>query len=281
MSENEFKAFLNQVALEIHKSTRKPEILKYFQKQINDFGVWVDTREKSDVQSAMDNPNLRDIKFFDRKDSPDGPPFKGWVWETHVSEELEPGYWREVNALDRISAHLYGDKLPPFMDKNKERLLDYAIIAAIHDSVFEESERICELYGDEWVESDVGCISDIYLVPENENKIRAHYCNVKADIDSLLRNDSSEVQNNKRSVGPPRKPNTLVAEENIEWSRPMNCKKLATIFNVHRNTMAKWLKSQNIRNKKVSNQHWCVDINELPADMVKKVRAESSDRRYN
>ena len=50
----------------------------------------------------------------------------------------------------------------------------------------------------------------------------------------------------------------------IRWSHPMGLKELSQIFEVHRNTMAKWLKDQTIRNRQLSPRRWEVAMFELP-----------------
>ena len=54
----------------------------------------------------------------------------------------------------------------------------------------------------------------------------------------------------------------------IKWSRPMGLKQLSQIFEVHRNTMAKWLKDQVICNRQLSPRRWEVAIFELPYNLV-------------
>jgi hypothetical protein len=55
---------------------------------------------------------------------------------------------------------------------------------------------------------------------------------------------------------------------NIKWSQPMSVKGLSQIFDVHRNTMSKWLKDQVICNQQLSARRWRVATFEIPADMV-------------
>ena len=50
----------------------------------------------------------------------------------------------------------------------------------------------------------------------------------------------------------------------VKWSHPMGLKELSLIFEVHRNTMAKWLKDQVICNRQLSPRRWEVAISELP-----------------
>lgn len=44
----------------------------------------------------------------------------------------------------------------------------------------------------------------------------------------------------------------------IKWSRPMSIEELSKIFNVHRNTMSKWLRDQVICNRQLSPRRWQV-----------------------
>ena len=55
-----------------------------------------------------------------------------------------------------------------------------------------------------------------------------------------------------------------IEEGNVQWSRPMDVKTLSRIFDVHRNTMSKWLKQQVIYNQKLSPRRWRIAIFELP-----------------
>ena len=50
----------------------------------------------------------------------------------------------------------------------------------------------------------------------------------------------------------------------VRWSHPMGLKELSQIFEVHRNTMAKWLKDQVICNRQMSPRRWEVAVFELP-----------------
>lgn len=50
----------------------------------------------------------------------------------------------------------------------------------------------------------------------------------------------------------------------IKWSHPMGLKELSQIFEVHRNTMASWLKDQTICNRQLSPRRWEVAMFELP-----------------
>ena len=54
---------------------------------------------------------------------------------------------------------------------------------------------------------------------------------------------------------------------NVKWSHPMGLKGLSQIFDVHRNTMSKWLKNQTICNRKLSPRKWEVATFELPYDL--------------
>jgi len=55
---------------------------------------------------------------------------------------------------------------------------------------------------------------------------------------------------------------------NVKWSQPMTVKGLSKIFDVHRNTMSKWLKDQVICNQQLSVRRWRVATFEIPADFV-------------
>ena len=55
----------------------------------------------------------------------------------------------------------------------------------------------------------------------------------------------------------------------VRWSHPMGLKELSQIFEVHRNTMAKWLKIQNICNRHLSPRLWVVATFELPYNFEK------------
>ena len=54
----------------------------------------------------------------------------------------------------------------------------------------------------------------------------------------------------------------------VKWSQPMGLKSLSQIFDVHRNTMSKWLKGQIICNRQLSPRRWEVAIYELPHDLI-------------
>jgi len=54
----------------------------------------------------------------------------------------------------------------------------------------------------------------------------------------------------------------------IKWSQPMSVKGLSQIFDVHRNTMSKWLKNQVICNQQLSSRRWRVATFEIPADLI-------------
>ena len=55
---------------------------------------------------------------------------------------------------------------------------------------------------------------------------------------------------------------------NVKWSQPMSVKGLSQIFDVHRNTMSKWLKDQVICNQQLSARRWRVATFEIPADLI-------------
>ena len=54
----------------------------------------------------------------------------------------------------------------------------------------------------------------------------------------------------------------------IKWSHPMGLKNLSQIFDVHRNTMSKWLKDQTICNRQLSPRRWEIAMFELPYEMT-------------
>lgn len=54
----------------------------------------------------------------------------------------------------------------------------------------------------------------------------------------------------------------------VKWSQPMGIKSLSQIFDVHRNTMSKWLKNQIVCNRQISPRRWEVATYELPYDLV-------------
>ena len=56
----------------------------------------------------------------------------------------------------------------------------------------------------------------------------------------------------------------------IHWSRAISIEELSKIFNVHRNTMSKWLREQVIRNRKLTARKWQVSIDEFPGVFKKR-----------
>lgn len=50
----------------------------------------------------------------------------------------------------------------------------------------------------------------------------------------------------------------------LKWSQPMGLKGLSQIFDVHRNTMSKWLKDQVIHNQQLSPRRWRIASYEMP-----------------
>ena len=60
------------------------------------------------------------------------------------------------------------------------------------------------------------------------------------------------------------KKNNKIDVTKLEWSHPMGLKELSQIFEVHRSTMAKWLKDQVILNRRLSPHRWEIAIFELP-----------------
>jgi len=64
--------------------------------------------------------------------------------------------------------------------------------------------------------------------------------------------------------------NSVVDVTKIEWSQPMGLKEMSKIFDVHRNTMSKWLKGQVICNQQLSPRRWRIATYELPKDFDSK-----------
>ena len=56
----------------------------------------------------------------------------------------------------------------------------------------------------------------------------------------------------------------------IIWSRAMSVEELSKIYNVHRNTMSKWLKNQVISNRQLSPRKWQVAKHLLPNGIEEK-----------
>ena len=56
----------------------------------------------------------------------------------------------------------------------------------------------------------------------------------------------------------------------VKWSRPMSIEELSQIYNVHRNTMSKWLRDQIICNRQLSARKWQVAKDEFPNGLNKK-----------
>ena len=54
----------------------------------------------------------------------------------------------------------------------------------------------------------------------------------------------------------------------IKWSSPMGLKNLSQIFDVHRNTMSKWLREQTICNRQLSPRRWEIALFELPCEFT-------------
>lgn len=54
----------------------------------------------------------------------------------------------------------------------------------------------------------------------------------------------------------------------LRWSQPMGLKGLSQIFDVHRNTMSKWLKDQIICNQQLSPRRWRVASYEMPDSLM-------------
>ena len=66
----------------------------------------------------------------------------------------------------------------------------------------------------------------------------------------------------------------------VQWSHPMGLKELSQIFEVHRNTMSKWLKNQTVRNRQLSPRKWEVAVFELPYDLTSDNLEMSSKRTH-
>ena len=60
------------------------------------------------------------------------------------------------------------------------------------------------------------------------------------------------------------KKNNKIDATKVEWSHPMGLKELSQVFDVHRGTMAKWLKDQVILNRQLSPRRWEIAVFELP-----------------
>jgi hypothetical protein len=65
-----------------------------------------------------------------------------------------------------------------------------------------------------------------------------------------------------------RKKNNTIDISEMKWSQPMCIKGLSQIFDVHRNTMSKWLKDQVVCNRQLSPRKWEVAAFELPNDLA-------------
>ena len=55
----------------------------------------------------------------------------------------------------------------------------------------------------------------------------------------------------------------------IKWSHPMSIKELSQIFDVHRNTLSKWLKNQVLCNRQISPRRWQIAEYDMPKDILK------------
>jgi len=69
------------------------------------------------------------------------------------------------------------------------------------------------------------------------------------------------------------KKNNVIDITKIKWSHPMGLKTLSQIFDVHRNTMSKWLKDQIICNQQLSPRRWRVATFELPTEYEEDLMA--------
>ncbi|MBN1972142.1 MAG: hypothetical protein JW787_00775 [Sedimentisphaerales bacterium] len=54
---------------------------------------------------------------------------------------------------------------------------------------------------------------------------------------------------------------------NIKWSHPMSIKELSQIFDVHRNTLSKWLRNQILCNRQISPRRWQIAEDDMPKDV--------------
>ena len=61
----------------------------------------------------------------------------------------------------------------------------------------------------------------------------------------------------------------------MQWSRPMGLKTMSQIFDVHRNTMSKWLRKQVICNQQLSPRRWRIAAFELPNEIEDEKTVES------
>jgi len=59
--------------------------------------------------------------------------------------------------------------------------------------------------------------------------------------------------------------------QELKWSAPVGVKHWARIFDVHPNTMRKWLRNGVIRNEQLSPRRWRVAMEDLPAELVVNV----------
>ena len=62
---------------------------------------------------------------------------------------------------------------------------------------------------------------------------------------------------------------------NMQWSRPMGLKTLSQVFDIHRNTMSKWLREQVICNQQLSARKWRIAAYELPNEIEDEKFVES------
>ena len=64
-------------------------------------------------------------------------------------------------------------------------------------------------------------------------------------------------------------------KSNTQWSRPMGLKTLSQLFDIHRNTMSKWLRKQVICNQQLSARKWRIAAYELPNEIEDEKFVES------
>jgi len=68
-----------------------------------------------------------------------------------------------------------------------------------------------------------------------------------------------------------------------KWTQPMGFTKWSKVFGVHVNTIRRWFKSQppKIKCKQVSPRRWCVKLDELPQDVLERVKAGQIKKELN
>lgn len=66
-----------------------------------------------------------------------------------------------------------------------------------------------------------------------------------------------------------------IKTEEFQWSRPMDLKTLTQVFDVHRNTMSKWLREQVICNQQLSPRRWRIASFEFPYETECEKKVEN------